>query len=158
MKYNFRFTGFTPVASTLQSAAYDIKANESVMLVSGKVTYVKTGIFWSPKSEDNKTVVGLIFPRSSLATKHGVILANAVGVIDMDYKDEWLVPLTVVEGRGRSSYTINKGDRIAQVMFQFVESNIEGLERVEDTREGGFGSTDKMTTEKFLQDVVFGGL
>ena len=88
-------------------------------------------------------IVGLIFPRSGLATKHGISLANAVGVIDSDYKGEILV---AVFNQGDQDYTINPGERIAQLLFLPVyQALFEETVELKDSERGagGFGSTGR---------------
>ena len=85
--------------------------------------------------------VGLIFARSGLSTKRGLAPANKVGVIDSDYRGEISVTLT---NHSDVPFTVNDGDRIAQMMFlpvicaDFIES--ETLDETERGA-GGFGST-----------------
>lgn len=89
-------------------------------------------------------VVGLVFPRSGLATKHGISLANAVGVIDSDYKGEIIV---AVFNQGKREYVISPGERVAQLVFMPVfQAILEEAELLEDTArgKGGFGSTGKI--------------
>jgi dUTP pyrophosphatase len=88
-------------------------------------------------------IVGLVFPRSGLATKHGISLANAVGVIDSDYKGEIIVALY---NQGESEYVIKPGERIAQLVFVPVfKAVIEETHELKETGRGagGFGSTGK---------------
>lgn len=88
-------------------------------------------------------IAGLIFPRSGLATKHGISLANAVGVIDSDYKGEIIVPVT---NQGEKEYVIKPGERIAQLVFVpvFKATIVETDElRETDRGAGGFSSTGK---------------
>lgn len=87
--------------------------------------------------------VGLIFARSGLASKHGVVPANCVGVIDSDYRGEVKIALT---NHSAVPYTIQPGDRIAQLMIAPVVQPLvaEELELPETARgEGGFGSTGR---------------
>lgn len=92
----------------------------------------------------HRYVAGLVFPRSGLATKHGISLANAVGVIDSDYKGEIIV---AVFNQGEKEYIINPGERIAQLVFVPVfRTVLEEVDSLEDTERGsgGFGSTGKI--------------
>lgn len=91
----------------------------------------------------HRYIVGLVFPRSGLATKHGISLANAVGVIDSDYKGEIIV---AVSNTGDSEYIIKPGERIAQLVFVPVfKAYIEETDELKETGRGsgGFGSTGK---------------
>lgn len=79
--------------------------------------------------------------RSGLAIKNGVCLANGIGTIDSDYRGEVKVLLINL---GDVSFTINRGDRIAQVVLcPVVKANIEVVDDISDTdrSSGGFGST-----------------
>jgi len=86
---------------------------------------------------------GFVFPRSSLATKNGISLANCVGVIDADYRGEVKVALI---NHSNEPYTVQNGDRIAQLVILPVES-AEFTEKstLSDTErgDGGFGSTGR---------------
>ena len=91
----------------------------------------------------HRHIVGLVFPRSGLAFKHGISLANAVGVIDSDYKGEIIV---AVINQGETEYVIKPGERIAQLVFVPVfKADIEETNELEETARGagGFGSTGK---------------
>ena len=82
-------------------------------------------------------------PRSGLSIKHGLTLVNCVGTIDEDYRGEVCVPLINLS---QESYTINPGDRIAQMIISPVEKadivEIEELSQT-DRASGGFGSTGR---------------
>jgi dUTP pyrophosphatase len=83
----------------------------------------------------------LLLPRSGLAAKHGIVLANGVGLIDSDYRDEILVAL---RNTGEAPYTINPGDRIAQLLIvPVLTPAFEVVPEFNDPvgRGGGFGST-----------------
>ena len=82
--------------------------------------------------------MALIFARSSMGTKYGVIPANAVGVIDSDYRGEVCVCL--------HNHSVQPQDRIAQLLVMPVElPDIEEVDELEETGrgQGGFGSTGK---------------
>ena len=80
-----------PVRATAQSAGYDLHAylEQDVVLQPGEICKIPTGIAAAPSRKD---VMLCIFPRSGLASKFGISLANAVGVVDSDYRGELLVP------------------------------------------------------------------
>ena len=87
--------------------------------------------------------MALIFARSSMGTKYGVIPANAVGVIDSDYRGEVCVCL---HNHSDKPYVVQPQDRIAQLLVMPVElPDIEGVDELEETGrgQGGFGSTGK---------------
>jgi dUTP pyrophosphatase len=129
-----------PAYATAGSAAADLKAciEQPVTIKSGEIASLPTGIAISGGRND---VVALIYGRSGMGTKYGVTLANSVGVIDSDYRGEICVSLI---NRGYEPYTVNPGDRVAQLMFVPVftaEFNIvENLDATERGT-GGFGST-----------------
>ena len=78
-----------------------------------------------------------------MGAKHGITLANSVGVIDCDYRGELMVFLT---NTSSEKYTINPGDRFAQlVITQYNQFPIEECDELSETERGigGFGSTNK---------------
>ena len=88
-----------------------------------------------------ENTVGLIYPRSSLGTRHGIVLANTVGVIDSGYRGEIMLALT---NHGDRPYTIHSGDRIAQMIVTpyYAPDVIEVADlEASDRGTGGFGST-----------------
>jgi dUTP pyrophosphatase len=87
--------------------------------------------------------VGLVFPRSGLAYRHGVTLQNAVGVIDSDYRGQIEV---LIRNEGKDIIEIKDGERIAQLVFMpILKANIEFTDELDNTARGagGFGSTGK---------------
>ncbi|MEJ5338112.1 MAG: dUTP diphosphatase [Aquificaceae bacterium] len=82
-----------------------------------------------------------IRPRSGLAIRHGITLLNTPGTIDADYRGEIKV---ILINLGEEGFTINRGDRIAQmVICPVVKVELEEVEELSDTHrsDGGFGST-----------------
>jgi dUTP pyrophosphatase len=82
-----------------------------------------------------------IRPRSGLALKHGVTLVNTPGTIDPDYRGEIGV---ILINHGTVPFTVNPGDRIAQMLFaRFERGELLEVEKLEETArgEGGFGHT-----------------
>ena len=80
-------------------------------------------------------------PRSGLAARHGVTVLNAPGTIDEDYRGEVQV---VLINHGREPFTVNHGDRIAQlVIARVADISLREVEALDDTERGadGFGST-----------------
>lgn len=131
-----------PKYATSGSAALDLCAaleeGERVVLAPGERKLIPTGISLEPESND---VVAIIAARSGLGTKKGICLSNGIGVIDSDYRGEVCVGLF---NTGKEVFVIERGDRIAQMMFLpvFAVNLIESAEL--DTTErgaGGFGST-----------------
>ena len=131
-----------PQYATSGSAAADLYAalDAPVTLAPGERFAVPTGIAIAPESDD---VVALIFGRSGLGTKFGVTLANSVGVVDSDYRGEIKVALV---NHGSEPYTVQPGDRIAQLMFApILHALFSEADTLDETERGtgGFGSTGK---------------
>ncbi len=130
-----------PKYATDGSAAIDLtNAGEELTLAPGERKLVPTGIAIAPESRDT---VSLLFARSGLSSKHGICLANSVGVIDADYRGEICAALV---NSSDKSYTIAKGERIAQLMFvPVLKANLILADSLDETERGagGFGSTGK---------------
>jgi dUTP pyrophosphatase len=132
-------SGIAPSYETTGSAGADIRAylNEPITLAPGERKLIPTGIF----SEIPKGVEAQIRARSGLSIKHGIGLVNGVGTVDSDYRGEWNVPLINL---GQKPYTINNGDRIAQVVFStYAKADFNVVDEINETErgEGGFGHT-----------------
>lgn len=127
-----------PTKANDTDAGYDLYALEDLEIGPVNQKLVKTGISMAiPKG-----YVGLIWPRSGLAYKHG--LDVFAGVIDAGYRGD--IGVILYNSKVDRHYKIQKGDRIAQILFQ----KIEGFDLIEvdslDSSErgvGGFGSTGK---------------
>lgn len=129
-----------PFYASAGAAAMDLHAciDEPVTIFAGKRAVLPTGIAIALPSPD---YVALVFARSGLGIKHGIAPANCVGVIDSDYRGEILVGL---QNSGDVEYTIQPGDRIAQLMITPVlQARISMVDALDDTARGagGFGST-----------------
>ena len=128
-----------PTHKTKMSAGADLTASESIEIQPGKTVLVGTGYKLEKTYVADVNFIGFVFMlfiRSSLAFKRGLALANGVGVIDADYKDEIKVMLT---NHTNEPVCIIKGERIAQIVPM---AYYKGFFDVEDTeRNGGFGST-----------------
>lgn len=130
-----------PKRATNDSAAVDLVAclEEPVTIGPGDSALIPTGIALAVPSGFG----AFLFARSGLGIKHGIALSNGVGVIDADYRGEVCVGL---HNSSKESYTVNPGDRIAQMaimpvaMVEFLEA--ETLSETERGT-GGFGSTGK---------------
>jgi dUTP pyrophosphatase len=130
-----------PAYETEESAGIDLRAaiSEPVTLAPGKRALIPTGlaIGLEPGLEAQ------VRPRSGLALKHGVTCLNSPGTIDSDYRGEVGV---ILINLGEEPFTINRGDRIAQMVitpvYQAVLIEVDELETT-DRGEGGFGSTGK---------------
>ena len=129
-----------PYYATPGSAAMDLHAclEEAVTIPARGRTVIPTGIAIALPSPD---YVALVFARSGLGIKHGVAPSNCVGVIDSDYRGEVMVGL---QNSGDSDFTIQPGDRIAQLMVvPVVQAQIRMVDQLDETQRGagGFGST-----------------
>ncbi len=92
-------------------AGADLYSNEDLIIYPGNWSLIKTGIaICMPKS-----FVGLVHPRSGTAAKFAVTVLNAPGTIDSGYRGEIMVNLI---NHGSEPFYVNKGDRIAQLVFQ----------------------------------------
>ena len=138
--FQFRFhEDCTPRYMTEHSAAADLVAREGLTVDPGTVVIVPTGV-WISAVEWEKVPVGYIpelqiRARSGLARKNGIALANGIGTIDADYRDEIGVLLI---NHSQAPFVIQKGDRIAQMALNLVgrlDLPVGGQ------RQGGFGST-----------------
>lgn len=131
-----------PSRGTQGSAGLDLCAciDEPITLNGGDTALIPTGIAIALPSADYGAFV---FPRSGIAVKHGIGLLNSVGVIDSDYRGEIMVG---VINQKRESYTIEPGERIAQMVIMPVSMMpVEEVEELDETDRGagGFGSTGK---------------
>ena len=129
-----------PFYATPGSAAMDLCAclEQAEVIPAGERRLIPTGIAIALPGPE---YVALLFARSGLAVKHGVAPANCVGVIDSDYRGEVLVGLHNASG---CDYTIQPGDRIAQLMIApVVQAQVTLVEELDETARGGggFGST-----------------
>jgi len=85
----------------------------------------------------------VLLPRSGLGHKHGIVLGNLVGLIDSDYQGEVLVSCW---NRGKESFTVRPGERIAQmVILPVVQAEFEVVSEFEESKRGagGFGHSGK---------------
>ena len=131
-----------PFYASAGAAAMDLHAclDQAVTIPAGKRAVIPTGIAIALPSAE---YVALVFARSGLGIKHGVAPANCVGVIDSDYRGEVMVGL---QNSGDQDYTIQPGDRIAQLMISpVIQAQIQMVEELDDTARGagGFGPTGK---------------
>ncbi len=126
-----------PSRGSAAAAGLDLFASEDVVLRAGRHAAVSTGIAVAlPES-----CVGLVWPRSGLAARHGI--DTLAGVIDGDYRGEIKV---VLINHGAADYPVKRGDRIAQLLVQRVEmpEPVRSEDLVESPRgAGGFGSTGR---------------
>jgi dUTP pyrophosphatase len=135
-----RAADYLPKYATNHSSGLDLHAllDDEVVLAAGQSLLISTGlaIFIA-----NPAYMGLIFPRSGLGHKHGVILGNGTGVIDADYQGELKVSLW---NRSSQNYMIKPFERIAQlVITPVMHAKFTAVDAFEATNRGtgGFGST-----------------
>lgn len=126
-----------PAYARSGDAGMDLVSTEEVFISSGRWKLVKTGLCL----ELPDGLEAQVRPRSGMALKHGVTVLNSPGTIDSGYRGEVGV---ILINHGNSPFVINKGDRIAQLVFAYV-ANVD-LIKVEalsdsDRGTGGFGST-----------------
>ena len=129
-----------PSYSTLGSAGMDLRAclEESLDLAPAETSLIPTGVAIFVADPG---YAALILPRSGLGHKHGIVLGNLVGLIDSDYQGELMISAW---NRGSSNFTIEPGDRIAQLIVvpvQQVEFNIVSEFLSTERGTGGFGSS-----------------
>ncbi|RJQ31169.1 MAG: dUTP diphosphatase [Actinobacteria bacterium] len=119
-------------------AGMDLFATDSITLKPGQRALVGTGI--AIAIEDG--YAGFVQPRSGLAIKHGISLVNTPGLVDSKYRGE--IKVIIINTDLKEPFTINRGDKIAQLVIQKVETVIiEPVEELDETVRGvnGFGST-----------------
>ena len=130
-----------PTYGSVEAAGADPYAClcEPVTIAPGESVFVPTGL----AMELPRGYAGLIYARSGLACKRGLAPANKVGVVDSDYRGEFMI---VLHNHGSVPQTVSHGERIAQLVITPVFT--PGFSEVEelgttDRAAGGFGSTGK---------------
>jgi dUTP pyrophosphatase len=124
-------------------AGADLCAREDVTLAPGQRALVPTGVALGLPLG----FVGLIHPRSGLATKHGLTVVNAPGTVDAGYRGE--LKVTLLNTDASTPIMLKRGDRIAQLVIQKVErARFLQVQELDDTARGagGFGSTGGFET------------
>ncbi len=126
-----------PAYATQGSAGVDLRASEPCVIPPGGRALVPTGLRIAlPEGYEAQ-----VRPRSGLALKHGVTLLNSPGTIDSDYRGEIGV---ILINLGQEPFSIQPGDRIAQMVFAPVTRGVwDEVETLDETERGagGFGST-----------------
>lgn len=133
-----------PTRGSEKAAAYDVYAclpdkNALVTIMPHQTMLIGTGLRMAPPEG---FYVG-VYARSGLSSKEGLRPANCVGVIDEDYRGEYLV---AVHNDSEVTRSIRHGDRIAQILLQKrYDMDFEEVDELDTTGrgEGGFGSTGK---------------
>ncbi|OBW91893.1 dUTP diphosphatase [Gallibacterium salpingitidis] len=131
-----------PSYATEGSAGLDLRAliDEKIVLQPGETRLIPTGL--SIYIAD-PTLAAVILPRSGLGHKHGIVLGNLVGLIDSDYQGPLMISAW---NRSQQPFTIEVGDRIAQLVFvPVVQAEFNIVTDFEQTERGsgGFGHTGK---------------
>ncbi|HEY3644847.1 MAG TPA: dUTP diphosphatase [Gammaproteobacteria bacterium] len=131
-----------PGHATAGSAGMDLRAclKEPLVLKPGDTALIPSGI---AIHIDDPGYAAVLLPRSGLGHKHGIVLGNLVGLIDSDYQGEVLVSCW---NRGRDEFTVNPGERIAQmVILPVVQAKFEVVSEFEESKRGagGFGHSGK---------------
>lgn len=129
-----------PSYATVGSAGIDLRAciEASLELHSGDQSLIPTGI---AIHMPHANMAATILPRSGLGHKHGIVLGNLVGLIDADYQGEIFISCW---NRSKKSFTIEPGDRIAQLVFlPILKASFSLVEAFAPTERGagGFGHT-----------------
>lgn len=130
-----------PTYGSSEAAGADLYAclEEDVIIAPGQSVFIPTGL----AMEIPKGCAGLIYARSGLACKRGLAPANKVGVVDSDYRGEFMI---VLHNHGSQPQTVSHGERIAQlVITPVLTPSYEEADELLDTDRGcgGFGSTGK---------------
>jgi dUTP pyrophosphatase len=131
-----------PAYATPGAAAADLYAvlDEPLTVQPMQRVLVPTGIAIELPGPET---VALVYARSGLSIKHGLCMANGVGVVDSDYRGEMKVPMINL---GQEAYTIAPGERVAQLCIApvYTAAFAQVKELGETQRgEGGFGSTGR---------------
>lgn len=130
-----------PEYATLGSAGMDLKANTTEPIVLGPLErqMIPTGLYIAlPEGYEAQ-----VRPRSGLAAKYGVTVANSPGTVDADYRGEIKV---ILINLSNEKFVVNPGDRIAQMVvarYERVEWNEVATLDETERGEGGFGHTGK---------------
>ena len=127
-----------PAYATDGSAGLDLRAalDEPLTLLPGDASLVPSGL---SIHIGDPGLCAVVLPRSGLGHKHGIVLGNGTGLIDADYQGPLMIS---VWHRGKDAFTIEPGDRIAQlVLLPVVRATLNVVDTfVETTRgTGGFG-------------------
>ena len=131
-----------PTYATAGSAGLDLRAviDAPIELAAGATTLIPTGL---AIHIDNPGYAAMILPRSGLGHKHGIVLGNLVGLIDSDYQGQLMVSCW---NRGTASFTIQPGERIAQLIIvpvAQVQLQVVDDFAATDRGAGGFGHSGR---------------
>lgn len=131
-----------PAYATPGSAGLDLRAclDAPLTLNPGETQLLPTGMAIHIKDPN---LCATLLPRSGLGHKHGIVLGNLVGLIDSDYQGQLMVSCW---NRGAESFTIEPGERIAQlVILPVVQAQFTLVDEFDQSErgEGGFGSSGR---------------
>jgi dUTP pyrophosphatase len=131
-----------PDYATAGSAGLDLRAclDDDLILPPGATILIPTGL---AIHIDDPLLAAVILPRSGLGHKHGIVLGNLVGLIDSDYQGQLFVSCW---NRSQTAFTINVGERIAQMVFvPVIQVAFEQVDEFTSTERGtgGFGHTGR---------------
>lgn len=131
-----------PQYATMDSAGMDLRAllDEPLTIQPSNTHLIPTGL---AIYIGNPNMAAMIYPRSGLGHKNGIVLGNLVGLIDADYQGPLMISCW---NRGQHPYTIEPGERIAQLVFVPIERvNFMVVREFEssDRGTGGFGHSGK---------------
>ena len=131
-----------PSYATAGSAGLDLRAclDAPLKLEPGRAELVPTGLAIHLADPG---LAAVLLPRSGLGHKHGIVLGNLVGLIDSDYQGQLMVSAW---NRGQQAFTIQPGERIAQlVVVPVVQVSLEVVESFDESARGagGFGSSGR---------------
>ncbi len=131
-----------PAYATQGSAGLDIRAclNAPVVLEPGQSALLPTGM---AVHIADPGLAAMILPRSGLGHKHGIVLGNLVGLIDSDYQGELMIS---VWNRGQTTFTIEPGERVAQmVLVPVVQADFNLVDDFDSSERGagGFGHSGR---------------
>lgn len=131
-----------PDYATEGAAGMDLRAcvDATLTVAPGETVLIPTGIAIHMEQTD---LAAVLLPRSGLGHKHGIVLGNLVGLIDSDYQGQVFVSCW---NRGSASFTIEPGDRIAQMVFVPVaRAEFEVVSEFDASQRGagGFGHTGR---------------
>ena len=131
-----------PAYATSGSAGMDLRAclDQAIELAPGDTSLIPTGL---AIHIGDPNLAAVILPRSGLGHKHGIVLGNLVGLIDSDYQGKLMIS---VWNRGQGAFTIQPGERIAQLVFvPVVQVQLQAVDDFQQTQrgEGGFGHSGR---------------
>ena len=131
-----------PTYATPGSAGLDLRAclDSAIVLEPGQTTLLPTGLAIHIA---DPSLAAMMLPRSGLGHKHGIVLGNLVGLIDSDYQGQLMVSIW---NRGQTTFTIEPGERVAQmIIVPCVQAEFNLVEDFDATErgEGGFGHSGR---------------